>query len=133
MTEHRYPWLRQAVLNLGEDTLVDFDDEYQATEDWVAGWSDARYRELVSEIDLLMASTSDALTRMKQFRYQYGFDVDHPEDFDLWLGLLRQRAAEALAGIHNPMVDPDPHPRSARMEPDDLDVSERDASGPLGG
>lgn len=128
-----FPLLEQAVLNIGQDTLIDFHDEYEATEAWVAGWADDRYRELVSEIDRLLATTPDAITRMTMFVYHYGFHVDHPEDFDVWLGRLRQRAVEALAGIVNPMVDPDPRPRGSRRELDGDDVGEPDAGGHLGG
>jgi hypothetical protein len=98
--------LEQAVLNLGEDWMLDFDDVYEATEDWVQGRGDLGWRQLVAEIDFLFSVEPDTRARMKHFATQYAF-TDQDDSFDVWLRALQTRAKEALAGIHsNPMSDP---------------------------
>lgn len=90
---------------LGEDWGDEFDGVYEAAEFAIGETSDEALVELVSDIDTLFARVEEPASRRSMFRTTYAFrPVD---DFDLWLHAVRQRAAEAVAGIHDhPLVDP---------------------------
>jgi hypothetical protein len=90
---------------LYQDWMFDFDGVYEAAEEWITSVTDPELRGLVDDIDLLFRSVPDATERRKMFRTHYAFDDN--ETFDVWLRAVRERAAEAVAGIHNhPLVDP---------------------------
>ena len=96
----------QAVSHLDQDWMLDYEDVYEATEDWLFGHGDEPLRQLIAEIDFLFSIEPDTKARIRHFRWHAGFS-DQDDSFDVWLRALQQRAKEALAGIHsNPMTDP---------------------------
>lgn len=103
-----FPRVDQMILwQLGEDWPDEFDGVYEAAEAWVRDEPDEVLSSFVREIDALIAAVPDPLARLRLFMTDYAFAQDDGQGFDTWLRAVRQRAAEAVAGIHNhPLVDP---------------------------
>ncbi len=109
MQPHKYFYIDQAVLHLGQDWADDYDGVYEATEDWIQGLGERPLRQLIAEIDVIRDVEPSLATRQAMFHTVYAFHVGDGS-FDTWLQALHQRAIEALAGIHsNPLTDPPSH------------------------
>lgn len=92
---------------LFEDWADDFDGVYAAAEAWITQVTDLELEGLVNDIDALFRQVPAGRDRLAMFPTEYAFDRQDYERYDAWLRAVRQRAAEALAGIDNhPLVDP---------------------------
>ena len=107
MHDHRFEALDDLIgTTLGEDWGDEFDSPYDALDDrFDAGLSADSLRSLVHDIDRLHEESRTASDRVRAFQV-YAFR-DRPEEFDAWLGAVRRRAVEALAGdCSNPLTAP---------------------------
>lgn len=90
---------------LGQDWGDEFDGPYEAAEFAMGELSDESLNGLVSDIDILFATVRDPGQRRRTVHSGYAFGAT--DDFDAWLRAVRERAAEAVAGIHShPLTDP---------------------------
>ena len=97
--------LDQAIgIALNQDWTYDFSNPYEAVEAWFR--RDGRWPEnlelVIADIDRLFATTPDAEARLAPW-VGTGLRVD---EIDAFLGAMRKRAVDGLAGDPEPMRQP---------------------------
>ena len=106
MTDYEPGFILDQALGcaLHQDYLIDFDDAYDALEDWFVQVDGAEVilTALIRDLDLLFADEPDAAARLAHFP-EIGWRV---ETFDDFLSALRRRAETGLAGNPEPMLPP---------------------------